>query len=61
MNIDTPHLRPDLPPDLPKEDVERVRQILDRVLTYLRSQSRSLPPEADLALSYNLHAEADRT
>jgi len=56
----SPHLRPDLPADLPKDQVERVQQILDQVLTYLRSQSRNLPPEADLALTYELHSEADR-
>jgi hypothetical protein len=56
----SPHLRSDLPTDLPKEQIERVQKILDQVLTYLRSQSRNLPPEADLALTYELHREADR-
>jgi hypothetical protein len=63
-NLDSPHLRPDLTPHLPadlsKDQIERAHRILDQVLTYLRSQSRSLPPEADLALTYNLHPEADR-
>jgi len=62
-NSDTPHLRLDLPadlrPDLTTDQLERVQQILVRVLTYLRSQSRNLPPEADLALTYNLQPEAD--
>ena len=57
---DSPHLRSDLPTDLPKDQIERVQKILDQVLTYLRSQSRNLPPEADLALTYELHREADR-
>jgi hypothetical protein len=56
----SPHLRPDLPTDLPQDQIERVQKILDQVLTYLRSQSRNLPPEADLALTYELHSEAGR-
>ena len=60
MNPDTPHLRPHLPPDLPKDQLERVQRILDQVLTYLRSQSRNLPPDADMALTYDLQPEADR-
>ena len=67
-NPDTPHLRPHLTPhfpqhspfDLPKDQIERVETILEQVLTYLRSQSRNLPPQADLALTYNLQPEADR-
>ena len=61
MNPDTPHLRPHLPPDLPADQIDRIQLILDRVLTYLRSRSRTLPPEADLAVTYNLKAEADRS
>ena len=60
MDPATPSLRPDLPPDLPKDQIERVQRILDQVLTYLRSQSRHLPPEADLALTYELRAGAER-
>jgi hypothetical protein len=60
MNPQSPDSRSDLPPDLPKDQIERVHKILEQVLTYLRSQSRSLPPEADLALTYDLHPEADR-
>jgi len=56
MNPDIPNL----PPDLPRDQIERVQKILDQVLTYLRSQSRNLPPEADLALTYDLQPEADR-
>jgi hypothetical protein len=59
-NRDTPHLRPDLPADLPKDLLDQLYQVLDQVLTYLRSQSRNLPPQADLALTYELHREADR-
>jgi len=59
-NADTPHLRPDLHPDLPKDQIERVQKILEQVLTYLRSQSCKLPPEADLALTYDLQPEVDR-
>jgi hypothetical protein len=60
MNPDIPNLRPDLPVDLPTDQIERVQKILDQVLTYLRSQSRNLPPEADLAVTYDLQPEADR-
>jgi len=56
MNPDIPNL----PPDLPTDQIERVQKILHQVLTYLRSQSRNLPPEADLALTYDLQPEADR-
>jgi hypothetical protein len=63
-NPDTPHLRPDLtlhlPPDLNTDQIERVQKILDQVLTYLRSRTHNLPPEADLALIYDLQPEADR-
>ena len=61
MNPKILNLRPDLPPDLPQDQIERVQRILNQVLTYLRSQSRHLPPEADLALTYDLQAEGDRT
>jgi len=61
MNPDTPHLRSEVPPDLPQEQIERVQRILEQVLGYLRSQSRTLPPEADSALTYELRSEADRT
>jgi hypothetical protein len=60
MNPNIPTLRPDLPPDLTQDQIERAQKILHQVLTYLRSQSRKLPPEADLALTYNLQPEADR-
>ena len=59
-NPDSVPLRVDLPPDLPQDQLDRVRQILDQVLTYLRSQSRNLPPEADPAVTYDLQPEADR-
>ena len=58
MNPDTPHLRPDLPPDLPQDQLERVQRILGQVLTYLRSQSHNLPPDAGMALTYDLQLEA---
>jgi len=54
-------MNPNLPTDLPKDQIERVQGILDQILTYLRRQSRNLPPEADLALTYDLRPEADRT
>jgi len=60
MYPDNPHLRADPPPDLPKDQIERAHRIVGQVLTYLRGQSRNLPPEADLALTYELQAEADR-
>ena len=64
MNPNIPNLRPDLPtdlrPDLTQDQIERAQKILHQVLTYLRTQSRNLPPEADLALTYNLQPEADR-
>ena len=49
-----------VPPDLPQDQLDRVQKILEQILTYLRSQSRNLPPEAGLALVYELHPEADR-
>jgi hypothetical protein len=55
-----PDLAPDLTPDLTQDQIERAEKILHQVLTYLRSHSRNLPPEADLALTYNLEPEADR-
>jgi hypothetical protein len=60
MNPNIPTLRPDLPPDLTQDQIERAQKILYQVLTYLRSQSRKLPLEADLALTYHLQPEADR-
>jgi hypothetical protein len=60
MPDDTPLLRPDFPPYLPKDQLDRVEKILSQVLTYLRIQSRNLPPTADLALTYDLRPEADR-
>ena len=60
LTPNSPHLRSDLPADLPQDQIERVQKILDQVLTYLRTQSRNLPPEADLALTYELHNEAGR-
>ena len=59
-NPDAPHLRPDLPTDLPMDQIDRVQRILAQILTYLRAHSRKLPPEADLALTYDLQAEARR-
>ncbi len=59
VNPNTPHLR-QYPSELPQEQLERVEKILDQVLTYLRTQSRNLPPEAGLALNYELRPEADR-
>jgi hypothetical protein len=60
MNPNIPTLQPDLPPDLTQDQIERAQKILHQVLTYLRSQSRNLPPEADLALTYHSQPEADR-
>lgn len=57
---DTPHLSRDLPPDLPKYQIERAQRIVAQVLTYLRAQSQRLPPDADLAVTYNLQPEADQ-
>ena len=62
-NPDTPRLRLDLldfPPDLSNDQIDRAQRILAQVLTYLRAQSRKLPPEADLALTYDLQTEAGR-
>jgi hypothetical protein len=55
QNPGTPHTL-----DLPMDQIERVEKILEQVLTYLRSQARALPPEADLALTYNLQPAADK-
>jgi len=71
-NPDMPPLQPDLTPHLPldlpsnltsnltTDQIERARKILHQVLTYLRSQSRHLSPEAGLALTYDLQPEADQ-
>jgi len=61
MPPETVPFSPESSPDLPKDQIERAQRILGQVLTYLRSQSRQLPPEADLALTYDLQPEADRT
>jgi hypothetical protein len=53
-------LPPDLTPDLTTDQIERAQKILHQVLTYLRSQSRHLPPEAGSALTYDPQLEADR-
>jgi|HubBroStandDraft_6_1064221.scaffolds.fasta_scaffold1724440_2 hypothetical protein len=72
QNPDTPPLQPDsthhLPDDLlpnltsnlTTEQIERAQKILHQALTYLRSQSRHLPPEAGSALTYDPQLEADR-
>ena len=72
QNPDTPPLRPDstlhlpddlhpnLTPNLTADQIERAHNILHQVLTYLRSQSRHLPPETGLALTYDAQPEADR-
>lgn len=54
---ETPHLRLAPPPNLPADQIERVEKILNQVLTYLRSRSRKLIPEDDLALTYDLREE----
>lgn len=59
MNPNNPDLR-HLPPDLPQDQLDRVHKILDQVLIRLRAHSRNLPPEAALALNYELRPEADR-
>ena len=59
MNSNNPDLR-HLPPDLPQDQLDRVHKILEQVLIRLRGQSRNLPPEAALALTYELQPEADR-
>ena len=61
MLPETVPFSPESSSDLPKDQIERAQTILGQVLTYLRSQSRQLPPEADLALTYDLQPEADRT
>lgn len=47
-------------PDIPQDQLDRIQRILDQVLGYLRSQSQKLPPEAGLAVTYELKPEGDR-
>jgi hypothetical protein len=47
-------------PDIPQEQIDRIQQILDQVLGYLRAQSQKLPPEAGLAVTYELQPEGDQ-
>jgi hypothetical protein len=45
-----------LDPELPPDQVEAIRPILEPLLTRLRAQTEKLPPQADSALVYPLAA-----
>lgn len=51
---------PNIPTDLPEDQLQRLQQILDQVLANLRRQSRDLPPDAGLALTYELQPEPEK-
>ncbi len=51
---------PDIPIDIPQDQLQRGQRVLDQVLNLLRSRSRSLPPEAGLALTYELQPMDER-
>ena len=43
-----------LKPEIPTDQIETIRQILDPLLARLRAQAEKLPPQADSALVYLL-------
>jgi hypothetical protein len=46
-----------LKPEIPADQLEALRPILDPLLARLRSQADKLPPQADSALVYFLAAD----
>ena len=46
-----------LKPDIPTDQLEALRPILEPVLARLRKQAEKLPPQADSALVYLLAAD----
>jgi hypothetical protein len=46
-----------LKPDIPLDQVEMIRPILEPLLARLRGQAEKLPPQADSALVYPLRAD----
>jgi len=53
-------LTPDIPPDIPRDQIDRILEILKPLLSDLRARTRALPPEADLPLVYDVDYEAGR-
>ena len=51
-------MRPNISPEIPKDQLERIEPIVDAVLAELRLRTRELPPDAGSALEYRLEAEA---
>jgi hypothetical protein len=47
-----------LQPDIPPDQLERIQAIVDPLLADLRRLTKDLPPRSDLALVYELDAEA---
>jgi hypothetical protein len=47
-----------LQPDIPPDQLERIRAIVDPLLADLRRRAQDLPSQSDLALVYELDAEA---
>jgi hypothetical protein len=46
-----------LKPDIPSDQFEMIRPILEPLLARLRGQAEKLPPQADSALVYPLTAD----
>jgi hypothetical protein len=46
-----------LKPDIPPDQLEMIRPILEPLLARLHSQAEKLPPQADSALVYPLTAD----
>jgi hypothetical protein len=46
-----------LKPDIPQDQLDLIRPILETLLGRLRSQVQNLPPQADSALVYRMAAE----
>ncbi len=46
-----------LKPDIPPEQLERIQPLVDQLLTLLRRQALTLPPDADSALIYQPEPE----
>jgi hypothetical protein len=45
-----------LKPDIPADQLEKIRPVLDPLLARLRAQTEKLPPQAESALAFALGA-----
>ena len=50
-------MRADSPPEIPKEQLERIEPIVDSLLAELRQRTRTLPCQTASALVYELETE----